>query len=38
MPNEYLDTMTEEAAVAFAEAGLDDMAAFDYEEEFALAA
>lgn len=37
MPN--FDTMTEEAAVAFAEVGLTDMDAFDFEEiEFADAA
>lgn len=32
MPNELIDTMTEEAAVAFAEGGLDDTAVFDYED------
>lgn len=32
------DTMTEAAAVAFAEAGLMDYQDFDYEDDFAMAA
>lgn len=39
MNNEFTDvSYTEETAILFAEQGIDDTAAFDYEDDFSLMA